>query len=92
MRIATLLLILSGLLVALMVFLMGLGDRTLPMFGGDRVSAARTMNSLFGLLGGVAFACAQPAIWLGLGRTRRFRWNKQATAGSPEGSPGELEE
>ena len=62
------LLILSGVLFAILVGFALLGERTLPLYGGDREFAARASKALFAALGGLAFAFAQPTIWSAFGR------------------------
>lgn len=73
MSIAGKLLIVSGALIGVLIVLAALNERTLPLFGGDRSLAARAMLTTFSLLGGVALALAQPALWLGLSRLVQTR-------------------
>ena len=56
------LLILSGVLVLLIVVFAFLGERTLPLFDGDRKAAARAYKTGSLLLAGAAFSFAMPAI------------------------------
>lgn len=51
------------ILLCALLLIAALGERSLPMFGGDRLLAARTMKCLFTLFGGLAFAFVQPAVW-----------------------------
>lgn len=57
------LMIVSAILMAFLLVFALLNERTLPLFGGDRALAARFMKTIFALLGGLAFALAQPALW-----------------------------
>ncbi|WP_308917990.1 hypothetical protein [Jannaschia sp. LMIT008] len=54
---------LAGALFAVLVVLGIVGERTLPLFGGDEALAARTYMIVFPLLGGAAFAAFQPWAW-----------------------------
>lgn len=65
------LLILALALFAALVLLGILGERLLPMFGGDRAAAGKAMKLVFAGLGGAALACAQPAIWQAFARRAR---------------------
>ncbi|MFP3384950.1 hypothetical protein [Tritonibacter sp. SIMBA_163] len=54
---------LSAIFFVLLIALGVVGETILPFYGGDRELAARVSKVSFVLLGGIAFAFAQPAIW-----------------------------
>lgn len=59
---------LAATLIAILILVSGLGEASLPLFGGDRVLAARVMKSLYTLLAGIAFALIQPIVWTSFAR------------------------
>ncbi|MDF3415857.1 hypothetical protein HKX54_15420 [Sulfitobacter sp. M57] len=56
-------LIVSAISFVLLIVLALVGESILPLYGGDRELAARASKVSFVVLGGIAFAFAQPAIW-----------------------------
>ncbi len=54
--------VLAGVLFLLVVLLALLGERTLPLFGGNRELAARVYKSAFAVLGGSMAGLAAPFI------------------------------
>lgn len=53
----------SALFCIAIIVLLVIGENILPLYGGDLTLAARGSKASFALLGGWAFAFAQPAIW-----------------------------
>ncbi|MEJ6404707.1 hypothetical protein [Yoonia sp. 2307UL14-13] len=56
-------LIVSAICFVALIILAIIGEGILPIYGGDEQLAARGSKASFALLGGIAFAFAQPAIW-----------------------------
>ncbi|MCC5958209.1 MAG: hypothetical protein JJU08_02585 [Rhodobacteraceae bacterium] len=71
---------LSGVCGAIVVVLLVLGERTLPLFGGDRDLAARIYKTLFTLLISSIAAGLIPTVF---GRVARFGRNRLAETNAP---------